>query len=486
MALGRRTLIALLVASLSVRSSSNRVDMKDGLQLAPTDSKQEESVATSGQGTDWSALFVVGDSHGDMNYLVRTLLATGLFGVKDGRAVWQVSAEGIGRSFEVVVLGDFTDRGSRSRACAMMLKTLSEDEMWGSHMVVLLGNHEGLLFEHDLRYAGSKKNDTNEDFNKRARSEALAATEGDSFELIRWMSERKVVYLSHGALMMHGGLSAEIATILKAKLSEIGCARSGAACGSAIIDYINEKAINYHKSLHECIQTAGRYNKEHAARRLHEFKIKIKTRIAHMRSKISSGRDGLLTRQDAQLAAGAPEACGEAAGGIPGVLAHQNGFKPSWSRAGGGVLWFRGYSALEDGANTKESCSDADRVGAIVGADMMVVAHTTHFHIRRFCNNSVERMSPHNAVERNSLRTLPIFAVDTHKADCVQNDECDFDIGNAFHKRAIDPNAKQVPQVLRIQTRYGGQRADRCLSMVNDRVVDSQGKAKMVIECFEV
>eukprot|EP00930_Biecheleria_cincta_P050627 TRINITY_DN35811_c0_g1_i1.p1 TRINITY_DN35811_c0_g1~~TRINITY_DN35811_c0_g1_i1.p1 ORF type:complete len:437 (+),score=75.21 TRINITY_DN35811_c0_g1_i1:54-1364(+) len=297
-----------------------------------------ETAAVAGKG---SLLFIIGDSHGDKNYLVRCLLATGLFKLDQASndLVWNpgMHAE---TNFEVVVLGDFIDRGIFSRQCALLLKALSEHETWGSHLVVLMGNHESMMLRYRMKYAQEAG------WSEDSRHEDLKSTEGSQQDLIVWMRKRPVVHLSQSVLMMHGGLSKSVATTVLEDLEGDECQTPGPACGAAAMDLINAKASEHFERVHRCVQGSRR-------RRAKD--------------------------------------CDEDMGGRPYVIGGEKdkNLAVRWSSSGGGVLWFRGYSKMSAGAGTQASCDEAVEVGAMFGAQAMAVAHTTHVKITEYCDGQV-------------------------------------------------------------------------------------------------
>mmetsp|Transcript_112592 Transcript_112592/g.318922 ORF Transcript_112592/g.318922 Transcript_112592/m.318922 type:complete len:198 (-) Transcript_112592:43-636(-) len=133
----------------------------------------------------------------------------------------------------------------------------------------------------------------------------------------------------------------------------------------------------------------------------------------------------------------------------------------------GGVLWYRGYSHKEVGnAGSKERCKDGEDVCDQFGCTAMVVAHTTHKKITKYCHKEAYDNDP------------PVYVVDTHSSDCYKTGECDFGTTEAhrFHKGGkIDhEKAKMVPQAL-MQTflvvtpgkEWSSLSTQRCLSKVD-------------------
>jgi len=208
--------------------------------------------------TTTSSIYVIGDTHGDFNYLVRCLLATDRFRVEHGQLVWKAKQKT--SEFEVVVLGDFIDRGTFSRSNALLLKRLTYDKDWGAHLVVLLGNHEEGTLMADVDLIGrSHRNENFGDWSIENRAADLRATNGERLRLMRWMRKRQVTHLAQGVLMMHGGLRKIIAEDAKT-YSPGECRANGATCGEALTGFINREASKHYAQFHECIQRQDRTN----------------------------------------------------------------------------------------------------------------------------------------------------------------------------------------------------------------------------------
>merc|ERR1719373_1431222 len=163
--------------------------------------------------------------------------------------------------------------------------------------------------------------------------------------------------------------------------------------------------------------------------------------------------------------------CATVAGARPFVISSGRDYIPAWysklpktkyrTKGGGGVLWYRGYSGGNYGAGSDDSCKDAVDVGKMFGFEAMAIAHTTHKTITQYCAKTDD---------------LPIFAVDTHYKTCAENEECDFESvvnSKAFHDDAIDFDASNVPQALKVE-RYtdGAVKYEACLIMLNENSVD--------------
>jgi len=78
------------------------------------------------------------------------------------------------------------------------------------------------------------------------------------------------------------------------------------------------------------------------------------------------------------------------------------------------ILWSREFSNVEEGAGSWASCRCAEEVGDLVGVTALVVGHTTHPRITRYCPDSTKSK-------------VPVYVVDTHRLDCSLG--CDFEMG---------------------------------------------------------
>merc|ERR1719201_1135742 len=91
----------------------------------------------------------------------------------------------------------------------------------------------------------------------------------------------------------------------------------------------------------------------------------------------------------------------------PPVLRKASGFD-------GGVTWYRGFSAVDDGAGTNRNCVDAAHVAAALHADTIVLGHSAHDFIQHYCGQHGENGA-----------TPDVYAVDTHEAFSCYDGECD-------------------------------------------------------------
>merc|ERR1719482_2294492 len=101
------------------------------------------------------------------------------------------------------------------------------------------------------------------DYSTASRYATLSAEDGEEFQLASWVRQRPVLHLSQGVLMTHGGLSELVSQALKedeAGNLKAKCETSAAACGLAMVDFVNRGAYEYYASLHKCIMESGGAN----------------------------------------------------------------------------------------------------------------------------------------------------------------------------------------------------------------------------------
>lgn len=161
----------------------------------------EEPPVESGELEGVDSLYVVGDVHGEYQHLRDLLANAGLIGRGDAGLHWT------GGKRHVVFVGDLFDRGSDVTPVLWLLYRLEHEARaagGGSHVV--LGNHETMAFTGDLRYT-------------QPRELLVARLHGVPYPelydvrkslLGRWLIKRPSVMRVDGALLAHGGVSADM------------------------------------------------------------------------------------------------------------------------------------------------------------------------------------------------------------------------------------------------------------------------------------
>jgi len=140
-------------------------------------------------------ILAVSDIHGEYEALVELLLAVGIV---DADLDW---AWGDG---QLVVDGDIFDRGDRVTECLWLIHRLEQQAAAaGGRVHYVLGNHEVMVMQGDLRYV----NDKYTQGIVRASDVEYEDLFGPEMELGRWLRSKNAVLLINGILFVHGGVS---------------------------------------------------------------------------------------------------------------------------------------------------------------------------------------------------------------------------------------------------------------------------------------
>jgi hypothetical protein len=147
---------------------------------------------------DGNRIFAVSDVHGEYEALVDLLRAGGIVGA-DLSWRW---GEG-----HLVILGDVFDRGSGVTECLWLIHRLErEARAAGGRVHYLLGNHETMVLQGDLRYVHERY--------LRGVSAVSGVDYDDLFgpamELGRWLRAKHVAVRLNGVLFVHGGVGPEV------------------------------------------------------------------------------------------------------------------------------------------------------------------------------------------------------------------------------------------------------------------------------------
>jgi len=145
---------------------------------------------------------------------------------------------------------------------------------------------------------------------------------------------------------------------------------------------------------------------------------------------------------------------------------------------GKGLLWYRGYSGVEEGYTAPKTkyCAEAKDVAQTLGALAHVVAHTTKATITEYCTSF-----PDDAywLRRRRVEGAPVIVTDTHFLDCVEHHECDYQDHRIFHNGKIDPKLEMSPQSLQVRFSSDGTwDRKRCLSYVDSNRAE--------VECYDI
>jgi len=147
---------------------------------------------------DGKRIFAVSDIHGEYQALAEMLRKAD---VVDAGLAW---SWGDGH---LVILGDVFDRGAQVTECLWLIRRLEgEARQAGGRVHFVLGNHELMVLQGDLRYV-----------HERYQKGIVAASGvdyddlfGPAMELGRWLRSKHVAVRLNGVLFVHGGLGPEV------------------------------------------------------------------------------------------------------------------------------------------------------------------------------------------------------------------------------------------------------------------------------------
>lgn len=109
----------------------------------------------------------------------------------------------------LVLTGDFFDRGSQVTEVLWLIYSLEEQaKTAGGHVHFVLGNHEIMNMNNDLRYVNPKYIQ-----NASLINEKYLALFGENAELGRWLRTKNVSEKIGDFLFVHGGFSSEVNTL---------------------------------------------------------------------------------------------------------------------------------------------------------------------------------------------------------------------------------------------------------------------------------
>ena len=192
------------------------------------------SAPQSGWSGDWrfddvDRVVAIADIHGAYDAMTTTLQQAGILNYE---LSWS------GGKAHLVIVGDILDRGPGSRAAMELLMRIEgEAAIVGGRVHVLIGNHESMLLEGDMRYVSAAEYEAfadEEDSNERARwLELFADRKTGSAEALRsefekkyppgyfamrrafradgrygrWLLKKNIIAVINGTAFVHGGLS---------------------------------------------------------------------------------------------------------------------------------------------------------------------------------------------------------------------------------------------------------------------------------------
>jgi hypothetical protein len=147
---------------------------------------------------DVSRIFTVSDIHGEYDALARLLVNAG---VVDDDLEW---SWGDGH---LVILGDVFDRGGQVTECLWLIHRLErEARESGGRVHFLLGNHEVMVLQGDLRYVNPRY------LNSIVSESGIHYDDlfGPAMELGQWLRTKHLVIRINGVLYVHAGMSPEV------------------------------------------------------------------------------------------------------------------------------------------------------------------------------------------------------------------------------------------------------------------------------------
>jgi hypothetical protein len=142
-----------------------------------------------GHASEPARVVAIGDLHGDPSALERVLALAGLV---DAGGAWT------GGAARLVFTGDMVDRGPDSRGVLRRIRQLQAE----GHATPLLGNHEVMNLQGDLRYVNP------EDSAGYGGADARAAAFGPTGEDGAWLRGLDAVAKVEDTVFVHGGVDA--------------------------------------------------------------------------------------------------------------------------------------------------------------------------------------------------------------------------------------------------------------------------------------
>lgn len=179
--------ISLNVAT-DIAGKSFPVTLKSSLENEKTEYSKPEK------------MFVVSDIEGNFGAFRKLLQGNKII---DENLAWT-----FGKG-HLVLTGDFFDRGSQVTEVLWLIYSLEEQaKAAGGYVHFVLGNHEIMNMNNDLRYVNSKYIQ-----NAALINEPYLALFGEDAELGRWLRTKNVSEKIGDFLFVHGGFSAEVNTL---------------------------------------------------------------------------------------------------------------------------------------------------------------------------------------------------------------------------------------------------------------------------------
>lgn len=154
-------------------------------------------------------MLAISDIEGNFNAFYSLLVGNGVI---DQQYRWTYGAG------HLVLVGDFVDRGDNVTQCLWLIYKLEQEALkQGGQVHYILGNHEVMNLENDLRYVNRKYLALAQHLSgKTAVAEAFPYLMSDENVLVQWMRTKNTIEKIGDVLYVHGGISPEL---MAAKLS---------------------------------------------------------------------------------------------------------------------------------------------------------------------------------------------------------------------------------------------------------------------------
>ena len=144
------------------------------------------------------AFFAVSDIHGKYDTLIRLLEKNRII---DGARRWDWG------DGHLVIVGDVFDRGDQMTEALWFIYGLEQEaRQAGGRVHLLLGNHEMMVLQRDLRYVAKKYTNVT----ARVLKINVADLYGPDTELGRWLRSKHALIKLNDVLFVHGGISPEL------------------------------------------------------------------------------------------------------------------------------------------------------------------------------------------------------------------------------------------------------------------------------------
>lgn len=159
---------------------------------------------------DVEQIAVIADPHGQLGIMRQLLLA---HGIMDEAQNWTFG------NGHLVILGDVFDRGEQvTDIFWLILKLEKQAALAGGKVHFLLGNHELMVLENDLRYIHKKYR-----YTMARMGRSLPELFGPDTYLGRWLRSKPVAISINGTVFVHAGFSDQVLQ-LKLSLSQLNAA----------------------------------------------------------------------------------------------------------------------------------------------------------------------------------------------------------------------------------------------------------------------